>query len=89
VPPPEVLEVDIRTRTTLVCGFLALAIAASTLLRGRVRRVHLYFAAFAADIALWYLSQSFFGFFKDSIWERFTAILAVLLPQFALHLFDA
>ena len=80
---------DLRTRTTLVCGFLALAIAASTLLRGRVRSVHLFFTAFAADIGLWYLSQSLFGFFQASIWERFTAVLAVLLPQFALHLFDA
>jgi len=86
VPP---FGFDLRTRTTLVCGFLALAIAASTLLRGRVRSVHLFFAAFAADIGLWYLSQSLFGFFQASIWERFTAVLAVLLPQFALHLFDA
>lgn len=84
--PP--LGFDLRTRTTLVCGFLALAIAASTLLRGRVRRVHLFFAAFAADIGLWYLAQFFFGFFQASIWERFTAILAILLPIFALHLFD-
>ncbi|WP_437946809.1 ATP-binding protein [Sorangium sp. So ce296] len=83
------LGIDLRTRTTLVCGALALAIAASTLLRGRVRRVHLFFAAFAADVGLWYLSQSLFGFFQASIWERFTAILAVLLPQFALHLFEA
>lgn len=83
------LGFDLRTRTTLVCGALALAIAASTLLRGRVRVVHLLFAAFAADIGLWYLSQSLFGFFQSSIWERFTAILAVLLPQFALHLFEA
>ncbi|HVY46536.1 MAG TPA: ATP-binding protein, partial [Minicystis sp.] len=79
----------IRTRTTLVCGALALAIAASTLLRGRVRTVHLLFAAFAADVGLWYLSQSLFGFFQSSIWERFTALLAVLLPPFALNLFQA
>ncbi len=79
----------IRTRTTLVCGALALAIAVSTLLRGRVRTVHLLFAAFAADVGLWYLSQSLFGFFHSTIWERFTALLAVLLPPFALHLFQA
>lgn len=85
--PP--LGFDLRTRTALVCGFFALAIAASTLLRGRVRTVHLFFAAFAADIGLWYLAQFFFGFFQASIWERFTGLLAVLLPQFALHLFDA
>ncbi len=79
----------LRTRTTLFCGALALVIAASTLLRGRIRTVHLLFAAFAADVGLWYLSQSLFGFFKAEIWERFTAILAVLLPQLALQLFEA
>ena len=79
----------LRTRTTLFCGALALVIAASTLLRGRFRTVHLLFAAFAADVGLWYLSQSLFGFFKAEIWERFTAILAVLLPQLALQLFEA
>ncbi len=79
----------IRTRTTLVCGALALAIAISMLLRGRVRLVHLLFAAFAGDVGLWYLSQSLLGIFQASIWERFTALLAVLLPAFALHLFGA
>lgn len=83
------IGIDLRTRTTLVCGALALVIAVSILLRGRVRTVHLLFAAFAGDIGLWYLSQSFFGFFQATIWERFTAILAILLPQFALHLFEA
>ncbi|MEZ4295910.1 MAG: ATP-binding protein [Polyangiaceae bacterium] len=83
------MPLDLRTRTTLVCGALALAIAASTLLRGRVRPVHLLFAAFAADVGLWYLSQSLFGFFRAEIWERFTAVLAVLLPYFALQLFEA
>jgi signal transduction histidine kinase len=83
------VTLDLRTRTTLVCGALALAIAASTLLRGRVRTVHLLFAAFAADVGLWYLAQSLFGFFQAEIWERFTAILAVLLPQLALQLFEA
>ena len=83
------MPLDLRTRTTLVCGALALAIAASTLLRGRVRTVHLLFAAFAADVGLWYLAQSLFGLFRAEIWERFTAILAVLRPQFALQLFEA
>jgi two-component system, NtrC family, sensor histidine kinase HydH len=83
------IGIDLRTRTTLVCGALALVIAISILLRGRVRNVNLLFAAFAADIGLWYLSQSLFGFFRSTLWERFTAILAVLLPQFALHLFEA
>ena len=83
------LGIDLRTRTTLVCGALALAIAVSTLLRGRVRPVHLLFAGFAGDIGLWYLSQSLFGFYQAPVWERFTVVLAVLLPQFALHLFEA
>jgi nitrogen-specific signal transduction histidine kinase len=83
------LGFDLRTRTTLVCGALALAIAVGTLLRGRARPVHLLFAAFAGDIGLWYLAQSLFGFFQAAIWERFTAVLAVLLPVFALHLFEA
>jgi two-component system, NtrC family, sensor histidine kinase HydH len=80
---------DLRTRTTLVCGALALAIAASVLLRGKIKPVHLVFAAFAGDMGLWYLAQSFYGFFQASIWERFAALLAVLLPQLALNLFDA
>lgn len=83
------LGFDLRTRTTLVCGALALAIAVGTLLRGRPRPVHLLFAAFAGDIGLWYLAQSLFGFFQAAIWERFTAVLAVALPVFALHLFEA
>lgn len=82
------MDLSLRTRTTLVCGALALAIAASTLLRGRVRPVHFLFAAFSVDVGLWYLSQSLYGFFQAPIWQRFTFVLAVLLPQFALHLFE-
>jgi two-component system sensor histidine kinase HydH len=80
---------DLRTRTVLVCGAMALAVAAATLLRGRVRRAQLFFSAFAAAMGLWYLTQSAYGFFRADIWQRFTAMLAVLLPQFALHLFEA
>jgi two-component system, NtrC family, sensor histidine kinase HydH len=80
---------DIRTPTTLVCGILALIIAVSTLLRGKVRTVHLLFAAFAGDIGFWYLSQSLLGFSKKPFWQTVIALLAVLLPQFALHLFEA
>ncbi|HZF53285.1 MAG TPA: ATP-binding protein [Polyangiaceae bacterium] len=81
---------ELRTRTTLVCGVLALAIAASTLLRGRVRTIHLLFAAFAADMGLWYLSQSLTGFLKDGeAWQRLPAIFAILLPLFAVNLFEA
>lgn len=81
---------NVRTQTTLVCGALALAIAVSALLRKeRLRSVHGLFAAFAADIGFWYLSQSFFGFFQASIWERLRVVLAVLLPVFASNLFEA
>ncbi len=80
---------DLRTRTTLVCGALSLVIAVSMLLRGRVRTVHLLFAAFAGDIGLWYLSQSLASLFESRIFERFTGVLTLLLPQFALSLFAA
>lgn len=81
---------NIRTQTTLVCGALAIAIAVSAVLRGRVRPVHLLFAAFAADIGAWYLSQSaFFGLSQSPGWQTVIVILAVALPQFALRLFEA
>jgi two-component system, NtrC family, sensor histidine kinase HydH len=81
---------DIRTRTTIVCGALAIAIAVSALLRGRVRTVHLLFAGFAADIGLWYLSQSaFFAYAESQVWQAVIVILAVVLPQLALRLFEA
>ena len=80
---------DLRTKTTLVCGALSLVIAASILLRGRVRTVHLLFAAFAGDIGLWYLSQSLANLFESRVFERFTGVLTLVLPQFALHLFAA
>jgi two-component system, NtrC family, sensor histidine kinase HydH len=79
---------DLRKRTLVLCAALALAIAFSVLLRGRSRSVHILFAAFAGDIALWYLSQALYGFFQASIWARFTALLAVLLPQLAILLFE-
>lgn len=80
---------ELRTRTAVVCGALALAIAASVLLRGRTRRVHLLFSAFAATLGLWYLAQSFYGFFQASVWQRSTAIIAVILPVLVVSLFDA
>jgi hypothetical protein len=73
----------------LLCGALALAIAASILLRGRRREVHLLFAGVATDMGLWYLAQSLYGLFQASLWSRVTAVLAILLPQFTLHFFEA
>jgi signal transduction histidine kinase len=81
---------NIRTQTSLVCGALAIAIAVSALLRGRVRTVHLLFAGFAVDLGLWYLSQSaFLGLSPSPGWATAIAILTVALPQLALRLFEA
>src|SRR3954447_25090223 len=73
----------------LLCGAMALAIAASILLRGRRRLVHLLFAGVAVDMGLWYLAQSLYGLFQANVWARVTAVLAILLPQFTLHFFEA
>jgi two-component system, NtrC family, sensor histidine kinase HydH len=80
---------DLRTRTSLFCGVLALTIAVSILLRGRLRRPQLFFAALATDIGLWYLAQWLYHLGRTELSARFTAVLAVLLPQFAVHLFEA
>lgn len=80
---------DLRTRTSLFCGALAFAIAASILLRKRPGMPQIWFAGFAADTGLWYLAQWLYLFVQADVWARFTAILAVLLPQFALRLFEA
>lgn len=58
------------------------------LLRGR-RPLHWLFAGFATDVAFWYGSQSLEGLFQAPIWIRATSVLTVLLPQFAVHLFEA
>ena len=73
---------DLRIKTALVCGALALAIAVSSLLRTKVRNVHLLFAATAADIGFWYLSQSLLGIepVQVTVLERMRVVLAVLLP---------
>jgi signal transduction histidine kinase len=79
---------ELRTRTAVVVGALALALALSTLLRGTPRRVHLLFSAFSATLGLWYLSQSFYGFFQSPIWQKTAASLAVFLPVLAIGLFE-
>ena len=82
---------DLRARTTLFCGVIAFAIALSMLLRGR-RMAHWLFAAFSTCVAFWYVSQSLAGLLEDPARGRFdraTAVLTVLLPQFAVHLFDS
>src|SRR4051812_6004941 len=81
--------VDLRTRTSLLCGAIAIIIAASMLLRGRTRRAQIFFALFSFDMGLWYLAQWLYHFVHQALWWRFTAVLAILLPQFAVHLFEA
>jgi two-component system sensor histidine kinase HydH len=81
--------VDLRNRTLLLCGALALAIGASILLRGRRRDVHLLFTGVATDMGLWYLAQSLYGLFQSPLWARVISVLAILLPQFTLHFFEA
>lgn len=66
-----------------------MAIAISILLQGRVRRPQALIAALAADMGLWYLVQWLYQWNRSDIWARSTAVLAVLLPQFVLHLFDS
>ncbi|MCU0694338.1 MAG: two-component system sensor protein, partial [Polyangiaceae bacterium] len=80
---------DLRTRTILLCAAFAIAITVSILLRSRKRKAHHLLSAFAGTVALWYLAQWLFLFYNKDIWYRFTAVLAVLLPQLALHLFEA
>ena len=79
---------DLRARTTLFCGVIAFAIALSMLLRGR-RMQHWLFSAFSTCVAFWYVSQSLTDLMKDVGFERVTAVLTVLLPQFAVHLFGS
>lgn len=79
---------EVRDRTTLFCGVIAFAIALSVLLRGR-RAVHWLFAAFATCVAAWYASQSLAGLLQSPMWARVTTVLTVLLPQFAMRLFEA
>ncbi len=79
---------ELRPQTTLFCAAIAFAIALSMILRGR-RSVHWLFAAFSADIAFWYASQSLATLFPSGVWVRATGVLTVLLPQLALHLFFA
>ena len=78
---------QLRLKTLLFCGALALAIALSVLLRGR-RASHWLFAAFATAIALWYGSQSAAELFGSPTWVVVRDVFTVLLPQFAVHLFQ-
>ncbi|HEY3255388.1 MAG TPA: two-component system sensor protein, partial [Polyangiaceae bacterium] len=80
---------DLRTRTSLFCGVLALAIAVSVLLKGKPRLPQLFFTGLAGDIGLWYLAQWLYHVGRSDLWARWTAVMAVLLPQFAVHLFES
>jgi two-component system sensor histidine kinase HydH len=82
---------DLRARTTLFCGVIAFAIALSMVLRGR-RPAFFLFAAFSTCLAFWYVSQSLADLMENpgrEVFERATAVLTVLLPQFAVSLFHS
>jgi signal transduction histidine kinase len=81
--------VDLRTRTSLFCGAVALAIGISILLQGRLRKPQALGAAFAIDMGLWYLAQWLYQWNQSDVWARSIEVLAVLLPLFALHLFES
>ncbi len=81
--------VDLRTRTSLFCGALALAIGISTLLRGKIRRPAATLSAFAINMGLWYLAQWWYQWERSDVAARLTAVLAILLPQSAIHLFES
>ncbi len=75
---------DLRLWTPLFSAVLALAIAGKVLLRSRKRRMHWLFIGFASNVAVWYLATFLDG--RDqtgqgSLLARFTAFMAVLLPQ--------
>jgi len=75
---------DLRLWTPLFSAVLALAIAGKVLLRPRKRRMHWLFIGFASNVAVWYLATFLDG--RDlggqgSLLARFTALMAVLLPQ--------
>lgn len=59
------------------------------LLRRHPRRARVFMALFAGDVGLWYLASWLYHLGQAELWVRFTAVLAVLAPQFALHLFEA
>ncbi|MEO7329229.1 MAG: ATP-binding protein [Minicystis sp.] len=84
---------DIRTPTTLLCGVLAVIIAGSTLLLGKVRSVHFLFAGFSGLIGVWYLTQSVLVAIEtalwQSVWQTLIALLAMCLPILGILLFDA
>ncbi|MSP25605.1 MAG: sensor histidine kinase [Myxococcales bacterium] len=80
---------DLRARTLLVCGALAIAIAVSALLRSRIERRHALFAAFAGDAGLWYLSQSLAFVREGLVPERVRILLPIFLPALAANLFEA
>lgn len=67
---------------------IVFAIALSMLLRGR-RKVHLLFAAFSTNLAVWYVSQALYDLIRSPLYTRATEIFTVLLPQLGVHLFQA
>lgn len=80
---------ELRAQTSLFCGALALAIALNVLLRGKPGKAQWLLVAFAADVGFWYFAQWLYFDGRAQVWAHFTAALVILMPQLALHLFDA
>jgi two-component system sensor histidine kinase HydH len=80
---------ELRAQTSLFCGALALAIALNVLLRGKPGKAQWLLVAFAADVGFWYFAQWLYFDGRARVWAHFTAALVILMPQLALHLFDA
>lgn len=66
-----------------------MAIALNVLLRGKPGKAQWLFVAFAADVGFWYFAQWLYFDGRAQVWAHFTAALVILMPQLALHLFDA
>ncbi|MBL8601805.1 MAG: two-component system sensor protein [Myxococcales bacterium] len=82
---------DLRLSTPLFSAVLAFAIAGKVVLRARKRRMHWLFIGFASNVAVWYLATFLEsrGSGPGSILARFTALMAVLLPQTAVRFLRA
>ncbi len=80
---------DLRTQAALLGAVLGLALAATVLLRPRRDRAHGRFAAFATNVALWYLSAFLGGLFGGPVWVRVNLALAAALPATAIRVLAA
>ena len=80
---------DLRTQTSLLAAALAMAIAASVVLRARRRRVHWLFFLFGTSIGLWYLTTFLERLAGQPVWQRINLFCAILLPIAGVQFFRA